>query len=79
MVSKLVVVTDSFVLSMVCVCLCVQTFLGDFQKEQEKFVQEKKAKKSGKIRVQRDVIVLLKIFTRQISSQCSLMVCVSLF
>lgn len=27
----------------------LQTFLGDFQKEQEKFVQEKKAKKSGKI------------------------------
>lgn len=25
----------------------LQTFLGDFQKEQEKFVQEKKSKKSG--------------------------------
>lgn len=29
--------------------VCLQTFLGDFQKEQEKFVQEKKARKSGKI------------------------------
>lgn len=27
----------------------MQTFLGDFQKEQEKFVQEKKSKKSGNI------------------------------
>lgn len=29
--------------------LCVQTFLGDFQKEQEKFVQEKKSKRSGRV------------------------------
>ncbi|KAM7423621.1 hypothetical protein PAMA_000122 [Pampus argenteus] len=27
-------------------CVLLQTFLGDFQKEQEKFVQEKKSKKS---------------------------------
>lgn len=33
---------------MCAVLMCLQTFLGDFQKEQEKFVQEKKAKKSGK-------------------------------